>query len=343
MTESGGRRDVTLADAEDLATQILVSLGTPLAGAQDVARSLVRANVVGHESHGLVRLREYASFVERGRVIPDAAPVIASNRGGAVMVDGQHGWGQIAAHFAVGVAAEKARELGVALVTIRNCNHVGRIGEYVDELTRAGLVGMMWCNADPCVAPFGGAERMLGTNPFAVAVPTQSEPVVVDFATAAVAEGKLRVARASGTQAPAGAVVDRNGAPTTDPNDFYEGGALLPFGEHKGYGLSLIVELIGGALSGGHPSVNDAYEAGNGVVLIAIDPEFFVGAEAFLADTAEATEKVAASRPAREGHRVLLPGDVERMQAQKNSATITMADAIWADVVALRDEKKATA
>ncbi|WP_167050574.1 Ldh family oxidoreductase [Salinibacterium sp. ZJ77] len=334
---------MTVADAEALATQILVSLGTPHAPAVEVARSLVLANVVGHESHGLVRLREYASFVERGRVIPDAAPRVISDRGAAVMIDGQHGWGQTAAHFAVGVAADRARELGAAVVTIRNCNHVGRIGEYVDELTRSGLVGIMWCNADPCVAPFGGAERMLGTNPFAVGVPTESEPVVVDFATASVAEGKLRVARASGTQAPPGAVVDRNGAATTDPNDFYNGGALLPFGAHKGYGLSLIVELIGGALSGGHPSVNADYIAGNGVVLIAIDPAFFVGADAFLADTTEATQKIAASRPAREGDRVLLPGDVERMQAQKNTATITMADAIWADVVALRDEKKATA
>ncbi|MGM7679148.1 Ldh family oxidoreductase [Microbacterium sp. A94] len=332
-------RTIAVADAEEAAVDILMKLGTPADRAAEVAHSLVLAQIVGHDSHGLVRLREYSSFVDRGLVVPDAEPEVISSRGAAIMIDGHHGWGQVASHAAVVAGVKRARELGVAVVTVRNCNHVGRIGEYVDQIAEQGLVGMMWCNSDPCVAPFGGAERMLGTNPFAVSVPTANEPVIVDFATASVAEGKLRVARAAEVEVAPGSVVDKDGQPSTNPNDFYNGGALLPFGAHKGYGLSLAIELLGGALSGGHPSVNESYVSGNGVVLIVVAPDFFVGSEAFLADTTEATEVITASTPSTPGGKVLLPGDVERAHAAKNVDQITMSSAIWDDVSAILAER----
>lgn len=335
-------RTVAIVEAEVAAVDVLMKLGTPADRAAEVAHSLVLAQTVGHDSHGLVRLREYASFVDRGLVVPDAEPEVISSRGASIMIDGHHGWGQIAGQAAVAAGLERARELGVALVTVRNCNHVGRIGEYVDQIAEQGLIGMMWCNSDPCVAPFGGKERMLGTNPFAVSIPTTNEPVIVDFATASIAEGKLRVARAAGAEIASGSVVDKDGNPSTNPHDFYDGGALLPFGGHKGYGLSLAIELLGGALSGGHPSVNENYVSGNGVMLIVIDPDFFVGSEAFLADTTEATEVITASTPSTPSGKVLLPGDVERAHAARNGHQIAMSSAIWDDVSALRDERSAT-
>lgn len=324
--------------ARSLASRVLRALGTPESVADQVAHSLILAQQMGHDSHGIVRLREYASFVERGLVVPDATPQVVRAAGAVRVIDGNHGWGQIACRLAVKEAVAVARETGCVTVTVRNANHVGRIGEYVEELAAANLVGLMWCNSDPCVAPFGGVERMLGTNPFAAAVPTMEQPVVVDFATAAIAEGKVRVAKVTEASIPSGAVIDSTGRESTDPNAFYDGGALRPFGQHKGYALSLLIELLGGGLSGGHPSVTDRYISGNGVVLIALDPTFFVEQSDFLRDTTEAVHAIRLSRAANPNQPVLVPGDIELNAAQQRSSELPVASEIWNDITNLLHE-----
>lgn len=328
---------VPVRDLLACATDILHELGTPTPQAQEVAESLVEANKVGHESHGVVRLLEYASFVERGVLDPAATPRVVHRSGAATVVDGNHGWGQIAARFTADQAAQAAHEYGVGIATLRNGNHIGRIGEYVERMAAGGIASIIWCNADPTVAPFGGKERMLGTNPFATGIPVEDEhPFVMDIATATVAEGKLRVARAAGATIEPGAVIDADGRDSTDPNDFYEGGALRAFGGHKGYALSAFIELLGGALSGNHPSVTSRYREGNGVVMIGIDPGAFAAAD-FAIDVRETVHALRDSAPARPGTNVLIPGDIEASLRSERSAEVPVNDNIWADVVALRE------
>jgi len=335
MSQQISETKVTRIEMRETAARILTNVGTPSDDALSVAESLVKAQEVGHASHGVIRLVEYVSFVHKGTVIADAVPVILSDRGATAMVDGGWGWGQIACKFGVEILKSKTKEFGTATITIKNVNHIGRLGEYVENLANEGLVAMMWCNSDPSVAAFGGRERLFGTNPFAAAIPSEGEPMVIDFATAASAEGKLRVARANGQKIPLGIVVDKDGKESTEPEAFYSGGALLPFGGHKGYCMSLLIELVGGALSGGHPSTTQVYSRGNGTVLTAYDPKFFAGDQAFAADIKESVTKIKSTTPVDPTRPVLLPGEVESQFRTRNSDAITISEAIWKQITEL--------
>jgi LDH2 family malate/lactate/ureidoglycolate dehydrogenase len=330
-------RSFTPVQLRTTSENILRALGTPDHFCREVAESLIAAQLAGHDSHGLIRLTEYASFVERGTVQPAARPEIVSNAGATAVVDGNWGWGQPACHLAVSTAEHIAREHGVAAVTVRHCNHIGRIGEYVESLAAAGLVGLAWCNADPAVAPYGGKARLLGTNPIAAGIPLGEDqpPLVMDFATAATAEGKLRLARAAGAQIDPGLVIDQDGRPGTTAEAFYSGGALLPFGGHKGYGLSVMIEMLGGALSGNHPSSAPGYQAGNGAVLLALDAGFFVSQEDFATDVSSCAHAIRNCPPIVAGFPVLLPGDVENQQRERRQAAIPVADAVWRQLAQL--------
>jgi uncharacterized oxidoreductase len=303
----------TFEQAVAVGSDLLAALGTPRAAAEVVARSLAGANLCGHDSHGLVRLPWYAEFVADGRARPNAVPEVVRHRGAVAVVDGNRCWGQLAGGLAVEVAAKAAREHGVGAVTVRRANHLGRLGEYCENLAEDGLAAVCWANADPAVAPFGGRDRMLGTNPFAAAVPGDGRepPVIVDFATSAVAEGKLRLERMAGRAVPSGLIQDARGRPSNDPEDYYAGGALLPFGQHKGFGLALMVELLGGGLSGNHVGFLPEYEWGNGFLLLALDPGAFADPGAFREEMARACARLRSSPPADGVEQVLLPGDIE--------------------------------
>lgn len=327
----------TTAQLHEFAVEVLALVGTPDRQAGVVANSLVGANAVGHDSHGVVRLLEYMLFVERGQVVPDAEPSVAHSFGAVAAVDGNHGWGQPAAAYAAELAADAAQKFGIGAASVRNCNHIGRIGEYAEQLAERGLVSLIWCNADPAVAPHGGLERMLGTNPFAVGVPVPGQPpFLLDLATAAAAEGKLRVARAKGEHVPAGAIVDKFGNPSTDPEDYYDGGALLPFGGHKGYGISVFIELLGGGLSGNHPSVTSRYVIGNGAVIIALTPEAFAATD-FADDVRDTVDLLRGSKPADPRSPVMIPGDVEAAVREQRGGRIPVPIRIWEDLCALRE------
>jgi len=328
------KRDLMVAKS----ARILELVGSSKGDALSVAESLVDAQAAGHSSHGVLRLIEYADAVEKGQVVPSAQPKIISERGAVVILDAHWGWGQIACKQAVDLVAEKAGKFGIATVSINSCNHIGRLGEYVEMLSQKSLVSIMWCNGGPNVAPFGGKTRIFGTNPFAAGIPTEGENIVIDFATASSAEGKIRAANVNGLKVPEGLIVDKDGSPTTDPADFYAGGAILPFGGHKGYCLNLLIELLGGALSGAHPSMSDSYSHGNGTVLIAMDPEFFVGRENFLQDVNKATKVIKNSPPVDSNKPVLLPGEVEEQERAKNAKGIIISAAIWNSILELENQ-----
>jgi LDH2 family malate/lactate/ureidoglycolate dehydrogenase len=332
---------VQAADLRRSSQSILEAVGTPTDLASIVASSLVDANLAGHDSHGVIRLMSYIAAVRSGQVQPAARGGIESLGGVCARVDGAWGWGQPAAHLATDSAADLARASGVGLVTIGRCNHIGRLGEYVEKLSRAGLIGLMTCNARSAVAPYGGYTRMLGTNPIAWAAPRADgqPPLVVDFATAAVAEGKLRVAHATGAKAPVGAVIDKNGRPSEDTAAFYEGGALAIFGGHKGFGLSVMAELMAGVLSGTGASSLPGYDKGNGTILLAIDIERFMPAAEFVKQ-AEAFSLVLHEAPPAPGFdRIMTPGEPEwRSRERRTKEGIPVPDATNRAIIALAAE-----
>jgi hydroxycarboxylate dehydrogenase B len=320
---------ISITEARILGTSLLTSVGTPLHYAEIIVDSLIDAQACGHASHGIIRLLDYTDAVSQGLLKADAAPSIKSESISAVVVDAARGWGHIACLLAMEHVSKKARQTGIAVATIQNCNHIGRLGEYVERLADHGLVAMMWCNGDPAVAAFGGRERLFGTNPFASSIPTSSRPVVIDFATAAGAEGKLRVARANGESVPPEWVIDAAGRPSQDPNDFYAGGALLPFGGHKGYCLTLMIELLGGALSQVHPNMSPKYTYGWGTVLIVMDPSALVPMDLFLQDIDQAVNVVRATPPSDPARPVLIPGDLEHQSREKSITHLTVSSAVW--------------
>lgn len=316
-------------------TNILRLAGAPEEFARSVAESLLKAQEAGHTSHGVMRLIEYVSFVRKGEIVPEAKPEVTSERGAVIRIDGKWGWGQIACQLAVDHVAKKALNFGIGAAVINSCNHIGRLGEYVESLSKQSLVSIMLCNTGPSVAAHGGKTRLFGTNPFAAAIPDKGGDIVIDFATAGTAEGKLRVARSQGLKVPLGLVITKDGKPTQDPEAFYQGGALLPFGGHKGYCLNLLVELLGGALSGIHPGMNEGYDHGNGTLLIAMNPDFFVSIDSFESDISEAKRHIKNSAPVDEGAPVLLPGEMEEMARLRNREEIEIPQNIWGEILEL--------
>ena len=317
---------------------ILEASGTPPDLAQIVAEALVEANLAGHDSHGLLRLPQYIDAVRQGHVQPAARPSLVSRQQATARVDGARGWGQPAARLAAQTVISLAQEYGVGVVTIDHCNHIGRVGEYVEIISRAGMIGLTLCNVGAAVAPFGGREPRMGTNPMAWGIPRApgQDPLVMDFATSVVAEGKLRLARAKGEQVAPGLIIDHDGQSSTDPADFYAGGALLPFGSYKGYGLSVMIELVGGALSGLGPSMAAKFQGGNGTMLMALNIARFVPPEQFASEANELYDSLKTT-PTIEGFsEVLVPGEPEmRSRRQRTAAGIPMPEQTWQSIQAL--------
>jgi uncharacterized oxidoreductase len=328
-------RVVTADELTGLAERALAGIGAPPDTAGIVARSLVDGNLAGHDSHGVRRLPTYAAFARAGQIDPRATPEASPADGATAVVDGHMGFGQPAARLATEVADGLAREHGTATVALRRSNHVGRLGEWVGALAERGLAALALANADPTVAPFGGRERKLGTNPLAWAVPRAHgrPPVVMDWATAAMAEGKLAVLRDRGEPAPEGVLVDAEGRASTTPDDFYDGGALLPFGAHKGYGLSVMIELVGGILSGAGPSSLPEFDGTNGTVLVAIDISRFTREDAFRDMAERFCADLAGTMPGAGHDEVLVPGELEaRTAAQRRREGIPLPEQTWQEL-----------
>ncbi len=325
---------VHAAQLTSFVARIFQAAGAPPDAAELVAASLVKSNLAGHDSHGVVRVIQYLASMAQGEMDAQARPTLVRETPVTATVDGNRGFGQLAAHFAASLALEKAQAQGLGAVALAHAGHIGRVGEWVEMAGQAGFIGLAWCNGGRpggIVAPFGGAERRLGTNPVAAAVPLPGEPpLVMDFATSVVAEGKVRIARNSGKPIPEGWILDREGRPSTRPQDLYDGGVLLPAAGHKGYGLSLLVELLGGVLTGAGCPIFPGYVMNNGVLFLVLDPGVFRPREAFDADVRRLVEAVRSTRPAPGFQEVLLPGEPERRTAQERQAQgIPMDETTW--------------
>ena len=317
---------------------IMQGAGCAAPEATTVARRLVDSNLVGHDSHGVIRVGKYLEWMRDGWVKANQTPSIVFETDTIAIVDGNRGFGQVVGEFAGKLGTTKAAKTGIAMVGLRNCGHLGRIGDWAELAAAAGQVSLHFLNTSGAqrVAPFGGSDRRLSTNPITVGVPIAGgDPVVLDVTTSMVAEGKLFVASNKGEQVPPGWIIDRLGKPTTEPKDFYDGGALLTVGAHKGSGLSIIVDLLAGAMSTGKSSDPEDTVLRNNMLSIYIAPDVYDSHGGVAREAARFVAWVKASPPAVPGQPVLLPGEVERMtRARRTANGIDIDDKTWADLLA---------
>jgi len=307
-----------------------------------VVGNLVDANLTGHDSHGIGMLPRYADAYREGGLKPNAHARVVLDAGALLRLDGDAGFGQVIGREAMVLGIERARRHGSAIVALGNAHHLGRIGAWAEQAAAAGLVSLHFVNvvARPIVAPFGGARAGFGTNPFTAGVPLPGrEPLIVDFATSVIAQGKTRVAHNKGQALPEGCVIDDQGRPSTDPRwsvvEPY--GAILTFGAHKGYAMAVLSELLGGALAAGlvgHREDGSAKRVLNGMLSVLIDPAALGDATAFERE-AQAFLRSLLEAPARAGFgRVLIAGDPERAQRARRRAEGVPVDATtWQQIL----------
>ena len=320
-----------------IAYRILNAAGLRADDADVVAGELKKANLAGHDSHGVIRLMQYVDYIDQGFAQPAAQVEVVTERPSFAVIDGHFAFGQIAAQRAVELGLEKTRAQGTATVVIRNCNHVGRLGSYSQQAAQAGFAAMMAVDAPGPggVAPFGGIDRRLGTNPISMAVPWGDAQLVLDMTSSATAEGKLRVAFQKGESVPAGWIIDAAGHPTTEPADFYADppGAILPLGGalgFKGFGLSVMIDMFAGILSGSGVCRTDLPRGSNGVWMYFLDIAQFVPRDQFDALVDKYVAWIKSSRAMPGVEEILMPGEIEQnRQAQRESAGIAVADETW--------------
>ena len=322
----------------DYTSRIFQAAGTPKMTADLVGQSLVSANLAGHDSHGVIRIMQYLRQIDEDEIRPLATPEIERETPVMSLFNGHRCFGQLAARVAIEDGIGKARGNAVAAVGLKHSGHVGRLGEWVGLAAEEGLIALAYANggrSGGLVAPFGGAERRMGTNPVAVAIPLQDRPaVLLDFATSAVAEGKVRVALNSGKPIPEGWALDKHGAPTQNPADLYDDGMLLPAAGHKGYSLALLSDFLGGILTGaGGPSLPGTI-LGNGVLFVLLNIDAFRPLAEFFADGSQIADRIKSTRPAPGFDEVLLPGEPETRSAQTRQENgIPLDDNTWSQIV----------
>ncbi len=313
--------------------------------ADRVSELLVLANLRGHDSHGVVRIPTYIGQILVGQMKPNAKIEIINENDVMAVLNGNLGVGQVIATRGMEIAIEKAKKSGVGMVSIFNCNHIGRMADYAIMALEHEMIGFVTANVGPTtmVAPYGGAKGALGTNPLCYAIPTgNDEPIILDIATSVCAAGKVRVAHARGEQVPEGWLIDNEGLPTTDPSVIYDSppGSILPFGRevaYKGYGLGLVVDILSGALSGSGCGSN-AHT--NGVFLMALDISNFRPIEEFKESVGRLVEECK-STPIAPGFvgihgekKVLIPGDLERIKEEKNRKTgVYVEETTWGRIL----------
>jgi uncharacterized oxidoreductase len=323
---------------QNLITAIFRASGVPKDEADTVAAHLVDAEACGVVSHGLLRVPQYVEALAAGKIVPGAKLTVLSETPATAVLDGRHGFGQVMALRATELALERAVRTGVGAVTLYNCSHTGRLGSYTAQAARRGMIGLMMVNAGghgQWVAPFGGSAGRLSTNPLSIGVPTDGEPLVLDFATSSAAEGKVRALLTAGLSVPQGWITDHQGRPSTNPADLYgpPRGALLPFGGHKGFGLSMIVEALAGALSGAGCSCDpEAPMSGktDGVFFVAVNVAIFCPLPDYRRHTGGLVRHVKSSPPVPGQTEVLVPGELEaRTRAKRLADGIPVEAATW--------------
>ena len=313
-----------------ISRDIFVAAGASRHIAEDVTEILVKAHLAGHDSHGVLRIPAYLRGIDAGYLKPAAEPEVLAETANTLRIDGGRGFGHYTSRWSMSRAIEKAKTAVSCCVSISNTGHIGRLGEYAEQAAAAGCIGLITVGTGgegggPTV-PYGGAKGRFGTNPLAIGVPTgDAAPFIVDYATSMVAEGKIQVARSKGTELPEGCILDKHGVPSVKPADFYDGGALLAFGKHKGYALSMFTCLLGG-LAG---TFNVETGHMSGTFMQVINPNAFTPIAAYQQGVRAFLDGIKATPPAAGFDEVLVPGDFEhRTRVQRLVSGIEIPDTI---------------
>ncbi len=335
---------------EAFVADIFASAGCSPEEGGRIGRYLVSANLSGHDSHGVVRVPRYAIQKKNGTVVPDVTVEVVVDTPVIAVVEGKYGFGQTVTPQAVRIGIEKCLRNGLSAVTLRNAGHVGRVGDWAEMAAEAGLVSIHFVNASGSVlvAPYGGVERRFSTAPYCVGIPRPGQdPLVLDFATSIVAEGKVLVASQGGKKVPDGALIGPDGQPSADPHLLYGDytptgprehakgtGAIKAFGDHKGSGLAFMCEMLGGSLSGNGATDPKRGRFANGMLSFYVDPKVFDPTGFFPADIARYVDFVKSSKPAGAGGEVLVPGEPEqRMRVKRLAEGVPLPDDTWSAIV----------
>lgn len=339
-------RTVPAAQLRQVTAGVIAAAGSTPGEAQTVADNLVLANLSGHDSHGVGMVPRYIDAVLEGGLKPNTGIAVKLDAGSLLAIDGQRGYGQVVGEQAMQLAMKRALDTGSCVMALANAHHLGRIGHFAEMAVARGLVSIHFVNVQsrPVVAPFGGGDGRYGTNPFCAGIPLAGQPpFVLDFATSRVAQGKMRVAHNEGRQVEPGYLIDEKGRPTTNPGVVVVPqpggmfGALLAFGEHKGYGMAVACELLGGALTGSgtwHRPADNLRAVINGMFTVLVDPARLGTKDVFEREALAFVDWLKQSPPAPDSNGVLLAGEPERQARREREAEgIAIDDQTWAEIV----------
>ena len=325
--------------------EILLATGASERNAAMVAEHMVSSHLCGIDTHGLWQLPNYVKAIEAGEIVPDAWPELIRETPNSALLTGHWTFGQVAAKVAMEVALAKAEQQDMAVVGLVQAHHIGRLGYFAEMAAAQQMIALVMTSGhakdDPRTVPYGGREKVLATNPLAWGFPAGEEPpMIVDYATTAASGTKVRVAAEKNESVPLGWIVDKDGNPSTDPNDFLAGGALVPFGGHKGYALMMAMEFLGRIFTGA-----DAFAEGNrggvvfrqtGVTMIVVSADLFQPFADYAREADETQRRVRAISPAPGFTEVLVPGDPEaRARAFRQRDGIPIPDELWQRLVEL--------
>lgn len=329
----------TAARLATLAAAVFRAAGATPEESRTVGNALAEANLEGHDSHGVVRIPQYVGWMEQKLINIGAHMKVVKETEAFAVLDGNWGWGQVVAKEAMELGIQKALRSGVVIVSVSQCCHIGRVGDYPLMAALAGLAAVMFVNthgAGKLVAPWGGRERRLSANPIAIAIPRSSAPpILIDLSTCAIAGGKVTIAHNSGKSVPAGCIVDSEGRPSTNPADFVgpPEGALLPFGGHKGFALGLATDILAGAISGAGCSRPSGKRVGNSFTATLLDPAVFRGQGEFDLDVNQLVDYVKSSKLAEGFSEILIPGEPERRErVRRERDGISVDDETWRQI-----------
>jgi len=340
-------RTIAPGALRETVSAILRAAGSAPDEAEHVAANLVLANLSGHDSHGVGMVPRYVDAVAEGGLVPNTSAKVLLDIGTMLSLDGQGGYGQVVGVQAMELGMARAKQHGSCIMSLAHAHHLGRIGHFAEMATAQGLVAMHFVNvlSRPVVAPWGGGDGRFGTNPCCIGVPLAgAEPFVLDFATSRVAQGKMRVAYNKGERVPPGHLIDEHGVPTDDPgvvvvpqgNGLF--GALMTFGEHKGYGMAVACELLGGALTGGgtwHRPADTARSVFNGMLSVLIDPARLGTQASFEQEARSFVDWLRQSPPGAGFDAVQIAGEPERRaRALREREGVYVDGATWDELVA---------
>ena len=337
---------VRATQIEKIAADLLEAAGASRAEAETVASHSVGANLTGHDSHGIIQIPTYIDRIDKGHIVPGAPIDVMSDTPTTTVVDGNWGFGYVVTEEVMRRTIEKAKTSNVAAATVFRQGHVGRVADYPLMAADAGMIGIMTADsgrAPKAVAPFGGREARLGTNPISIAVPSNLDgPLYFDLSTAAAAAGKIKLAEARGEPVPSGWVIDAEGRPTTDPSALSQGGALLPLGGDvgfKGYALASMVEILSALLTGLGFGVEPTGRHNDGCFIAVFNVAAFRDLETFKQEVTEFAHYLVDTPPAEGFDRVYYPGEVEHIKrTERLRDGINIEDATWAKLQALGDK-----